>query len=465
MTSPRALARSVFIAAAALAAACAPAGPRVDGDTLVLVAANTLASPRAGELLDDALSVTDVCGEVSVVTLRAPRSTPRAVAEAVATLDGTPRAVIAVLGDRTLLEAVDPLALPDVDGLVSRRVDVEAWLAGVADLRARGVLVATAPLGFPGRVEIPELVEAAEALRDAGLVDVDLAAAFVEAGDERVLTERGYDVLDTFGEQLVVRALFDAIAFDDVVPPRDDAERAARRETRALDAWLLGRDGWRALVATAVDDEAPPPSLRHAARRAALRTARNGWRGGAAYDTLTVPPDDPDAPGLALALVLAGRAPSGWTPSDPVEAGLLAALADPGTAPERLAALTAAHPHRLDAWFARQLVDLATTRPKHLRGRALRALDAHRYAAPPLDAALDLATPWPGAAADVLAALVAAQRPFARHVPSGPWLDDARRRARLGFPGVAERHLRLALERHRDLHPIATETLTALEAR
>lgn len=459
------LARVAVVAYLALTAACSPTGPSVDDDTIVLVTANACASPRAAERLEDALAVSDVCGAVSVTWTTAPRATPDDVAATVAQLDGTPRAVIAVLGDRTLLRGIDPADPVEAarSGLTSRHVDVDAWLAETRALRASGVLVATAPLGRAARVEIPELVEAADALRDAGLVDIDLGATFADTGD-RVLTERGYDVLDAFGEQLVVRALFAALVAD-ALPARDEAEQAARREARALDAWLHRRDDWRDALAAALDDVAPPPTLRHAARRAALDLARDGWRAGAALTDLDVPRDDPDAPGLAIALMFDGRPPVDWTPSDPVEAALLAALRDLPTARERLVALTAEHPHRLDAWIGRQLVALADPRPSRLRGRAMRALDAHAHAAPPLDAAIELATPWPGGAAAVLPALVAAQRPFADEIPSGPWLDDARRRARLGFTDPAVRRLRVALERHRDLHPIARETLTELEGR
>ncbi|HZL99891.1 MAG TPA: hypothetical protein VFD43_06530, partial [Planctomycetota bacterium] len=148
-------------AAVALLAVCslAPAGP---GDTVVLLAARSLAdSERAAALLDGLAAETGILGPARFEILAAPQASPRDFARLLdgrraerAGAEGGLRAVIAVLGDLSVLQGVDP-SIPDrkPDALTSRVVEqqeldaaVEALARAAARQGARLVL-ASAPLG------------------------------------------------------------------------------------------------------------------------------------------------------------------------------------------------------------------------------------------------------------------------------------------------------------------------------
>jgi len=351
------------------------------------------------------------------------------------------RAALVVLGDLTFLPGIDPTRdVPDDQHAVSdRRVDpavLGAALARVESLRASAaypVVLATAPLGKQGRVEVPELLPVAARVREHPPV-LDLAAAFREREDTPMFTD-GVDVLDRFGHEAVALAVFALLcAADTPVPARDDDERAARLARRALGAWAADED-WRALAREAVGVEATAPAA--TAQQAALvglldgrPAARKAWgrvRG--------------DTPGRSLAnLTLHVDLPAS-PPDDRVEALLGEAASRAFTtgrsaAQELVTEAVRGHPHRLDAWLVATRASSSREDGMRIASEALASL--RRLSPAPVSAPrtrevlADPVDPVPE-----LVALCVLQAPFEGFVPTGPALDRARRAARLGLVEVA----------------------------
>ncbi len=434
--------------AALLAGALAACGPQPapPGDGLLLLAERSFAgSTRVAERLDDILGATDVLGPAHARALSAPRASwPALVGEA-----EDLRAVIAIVGDLSLLRGVDPSILHREPGpLTSRDVDEAALdalldeLQGAADARDVPLLLATAPLGLQGRIELPELGQVAERLRARGAA-LDLAAGFQER-EEAELFSNGIDLLDPWGHDELARQLVARLAGrEGALPPRDRAEREARVEAFALGELVAGR-AEAAFDAAEALSVADAPTPRHAARRMALRSAREGIVEPAVIAGWTSIADaEGDVPALAAGLRLCRLPPNeALAPGDPVERELLALLdaiaSEADDARARAEALVDAFPWRIEAWIGLQLVALVTEPVVIVRHEACRAMrHTPRISLTPSDAAV-LLDGWP-ATISALPALLAAQRAEAHALPTGPAFDRARRRARLGYvPHVRE---------------------------
>jgi len=242
-------------------------------DVVLLVGADTFAGgDRVAQRLADAASGSDVLGPARFELLAVPGGSPADLAarlrERLARAADV-RAVVAVLGDLTALTGIDPtVRLPERRELSSREPRTAEVLAArramADDARAAGAvfLAATAPLGRQGRVEVPELLDVARALGEAGPV-VDLQAGFLARADEPLFAN-GIDRLDDYGHDALARELLPALLA--ALPPRDDDERTARLQARALEAFAQGReDEWRALLPEV--QAAPARTPRAATRR------------------------------------------------------------------------------------------------------------------------------------------------------------------------------------------------------
>lgn len=447
--------------AAALSLACVPApAVRAPGDAILVVGANAFAGgDRALRLLQDAADATGVLGPARFELLAAPGGRPAdlppLLRERLARTSDV-RAVVAVLGDLTLLDGVDP-ALPPREGraLTSRVPRTGEQLDAAQALRAAGeaagaaVLLATAPLSRQARVEVPEVLPAADALRAAGPV-LDLQMSFRAAEDE-ALFAGGADQLDAWGHDRLARELLAGLLA--ALPPRDADERLARVHAQAFAAFAAGDDTWRELLPEI--EAAPPGAPRSAARRAALLSAAHGLQARAAdWDAIT-PPPGADVPGLAAARQLLARPLGDLSTSDPVEQGVVAVLQALATGGAGAAELASARvdlaPQRLEPWLLLQLATSLSGLPRDWRRPALRTLALFHPAAVPEAAATRLLAD-PRAALDALPALLCAARATAAQHPDGPLIDTARRRAALGFTEHAAQLLQ-SLDRSQRLPP------------
>lgn len=437
------MSRAARALAASLCLACAPApAARAPADAILLVGANAFAAgDRAVVLLQDAADATDVLGPARFELLAAPGGRPsdlsRLLRERLARARDV-RAVVAVLGDLTLLDGVDPARAPREGRALTSRVPRTAELLDAARaLRAQAeaagavVLLATAPLSRQARIEVPEILPAAEALRATGPL-LDLQAAFASREDE-ALFAGGADHLDDWGHDRLARELLAGLLA--ALPPRDAGEHAARQAARALAAFSAGDEpAFRALLPEV--EAAPPGPPRAAARRAALLSAAHGCEARAADWDAIAPPPGADVPGLAVARQLLGRPVGDLVTSDPVEQGVVAVLqalaAGSADAAELASARVDLAPQRLEPWLLLQLATTLAGLPRDWRRPALRTLTLFEPAAASEPAAARLLTD-PRAALDALPALLCAARATAAHRPDGPLLDTARRRAALGF--------------------------------
>ena len=465
--APRLTARVLSCLALSAAAACArPAPP---GDTLLLLGARSFgADTRAAELLDDMAAATDVLGPARFEIVRA--ASPDRFADALRGHDGL-RAVIALVGDLSVLHGVDPTVWPRFEPeLTSRVPDLDALDEALDRLRRavaeRGgtLVLATAPLGMQGRIEVPELLgvhaHLRERARDLDVPLLDLAAHFADL-DPAPLFANGIDVLDGYGDDELARAVWTACLEDtSPLPARDDAERAARAEARALQAIHRGQvEAWPALIDAALTGE--PATARHATRRAALRSLRDGLPATAA-DWAAIEPAHVELPALAIGRSLAAGSATatgfrGAPSKDPVARqllGILDALAaweqDPTDADAaalmlaRADELLSLRPDRLESWLALQVVSAYLFPGRDLRVEARDSLARFPRTAVSLRTVDLVFDRWPQAV-DSLPALLAAARPFAQLKPSGPLLESARRRAALGHVVTAAMQLEQGL--------------------
>lgn len=426
---------------------CAPAPvalPNGSGDTIVLLSARSFdGSDRVARQLEALVSASDVLGPAQIVVREASDGELSGLAPALAGLQGV-RAVVAVLGDLSVLDGVDP-SIPDrgPDRLTSRTVRPERLDEAVSAVREQAarlgapLVLATAPVGMQGRVEVPELHEVAEHLRARGAV-VELAAPFRTLEPAPLFTN-GIDRLDAYGHDELARVLYHALCEDPgPVPPRDASERSARAEARALQAFAAGRFELFAHE-TATTSVGPPPTARHAMRRAALAAAASGPDAGVdaldGVDGLSTP-----VPGLALWRALRDEPHDGPVPEDPFEAALVATIravtrGEP-TAPELAAALVDSAPHRLEAWIVLQLAVSRAPFPRDVRSEARRNLRQFPRSAVADTLTWRLFEAWP-ATLTSLPAVYLASRPFDGLQPTGPILEAARRCARFGYTSDA----------------------------
>jgi hypothetical protein len=420
-------------------------------DVVLLVGINTFAGgDRAARLLSDSTAATDVLGPARFELLAAagarPADLPALLRERLARADDV-RAVVAVLGDLTVLTGVDPSRPPEARRELTRReprtdelLAARAGLLEAAQAHGATLLVATAPLGRQGRVEVPELLAAAAALREAGPV-IDLQAAFL-AHDDAPRFANGIDRLDDWGHDQLARELMPALL--EALPPRDDAERVARLQARALEAFAQGREAeWRALLPEV--RAAPAGTPRAAARRAALLMAADGIEACAGEWAAIDAGGLADVPGLAAGRLLAQRSPGDLQPRDEVEQGFVAVsqaiAAGSPSASDLALAVVDLYPERLEAWIALQLAGTTVGPPRDWRGparRTLRLFEGGPVAEAQVERLLDA---WP-ATLDALPALLCASRARAGQRPVGPLLETARRSAALGLDEHASAVLR-----------------------
>lgn len=430
-----------------IAPACAPAPAASAAGTdrtIVLLSARAFdGSDRVARHLRSMADATDVLGPVRFAVREAPDGALDALPGALEGLADV-RAVVALLGDLSVLDGLDPSIRDRGAGRLHSRVvrpgRVESAVAALE--RAAGrldarLVLATAPVGMQGRVEVPELLQVAERLRARHDV-LGLGGCF-RALEPAPLFSNGIDRLDAYGHDELARALFVALCEDPgPVPPRNAAERAARTEARALLALAAGdfeRFGLEAQTAL----RGSAPTARHAMRRAAIAAALRGPDAGAAeVDGVDAGTDG--VPGLALWRALRDESHETAAPGDPFEAGLADAIraitrSDPDCA--GLAdALVGAAPHRLEAWIVLHLALQRAPDAAHASAD-VRAEARTNLAHFPRTAVADRLTArlfhaWP-ATLTSLPAIYLASRPFDVLQPTGPILEAARRRAHFGY--------------------------------
>jgi hypothetical protein len=421
----------LLLALVALAAGCSrPAATA--GDTIVLVASRSLAdSDRAAALLERLAASTDVLGPARFELVSEPEAGPQDFARLVAGRSGAGglRTVIALLGDLSVLQDVDPSILNRAPAtLTSRVVDYVALDAAVEQLvRAAGqrggrLVLASAPLGRQGRVEVPELLDVGgHFAKWPGFIDLQ---AVFRPHEARGLFSNGIDRLDAAGQVVLARALFAALCADPgPVAPRDGVERRARAQARALRGLAEGR---RAEAAEALasarqqplgDAPASPAETRAALRDAALALALEGPEAAAKpWSRLDAAAS---TPGLALTGRLITQQAGGPLPEEPFEVGLVAVLdavraRDPQAA-RQAKQLVADHPQRLEAWMLLELAGIVASPPTEVRDEARAALARDPDGLVPAEAAAALLDDWPRCL-NVLPALYLAQQPFAEPV-------------------------------------------------
>ena len=403
------------------------------GDTIVLLASRSLAEgDRARSRLGQLAASTDVLGPVRFELVSAPEAGPQDFASLLDGLDGAGglRAVIALLGDLSALRDVDPSQPNRAPAtLTSRVVDTAALdqaverLERAAGRRGARLVLASAPLGRQGRVEVPELLDVGGRFATrAGFIDLQSAFRPLE---ERELFSNGIDRLDPAGQELLARALFTALCEDPgPVAPRDGDERRARAQARALRCVAQGRrDEAAAALALARqqplgDTPGSPAEVRAAVRDAALTLALEGPE--AAAEPWSRLGSAKSAPGLALTGRLITQQGFDPPPDEPFEAGLVDALdavraRDPQAA-RRAKQLVADHPQRIEAWMLLELAGIVASPPTEVRDEARAALARDPDGLVPPEAAAALLDDWPRCL-NALPALYLAQQPFAEPAP------------------------------------------------
>ena len=433
------------VCAGALPAACSrPAAP--PGDTVVLLAARSFAdSDRAAALLDGLVAATDVLGparfEVVAATQARPQDFAGLLGERVAG-DGGLRAVIALVGDLSVLHDVDPsIRDRQPTELTSRVIDGETLDDAVARLErateARGgrLVLASAPLGRQGRIEVRELLAVRERFRGRpGFID--LQAAFRPLEDEKLFTN-DIDRIDPAGQAVLARTVFTALCEDPgPIAPRDAAERRARALARALTHFACGRRTEAAVELAAARELAAaatgPGAMRAAVREAALVLALEG-RGAAAAPLAALRTAAEPPPGLALAARLLSDEAGGPPAAEPFEAALVAVLdavraRDPQAA-QAAKALVTEHPERVEAWMLLELAGIVASPPTEVRDEARARLANVPHPVVPADIAGALLADWPRCL-DALPALYLAQQPLLETLPDAPAPDSAFQRRR-----------------------------------
>lgn len=426
---------AALVAAVIVSANCSRAPAQ--GDALVLLSSRSFdPSSRVAQALDRLVADTDILGPARFEIVAAPEVRPDGWAaalsawdearDAAATTEIAPRAVIALVGDLSVLTGVDP-SIPEraPDALTSRVVDESALdaslerLARAAERLGGPLVLASAPIGKQGRIEVPELDAVVE--RIAGRPGfIDLRPDFRERERERLFTN-GIDRLSTRGQQAFARALFVALCAEPApIAARTDAERRARAQARAL---LQLAQGQRveAAASLAASRAWPLPAVptdpadrRAAVRDAALTLALEGP--GAARRGWSALADAEATPGLALACRFIMQQAVAPSPAEPFEAALVAVL-DAVRARDPQAALlakrvVAQHPRRIEAWMLLELAGIVASPPTEVRREARAQLALEPHAVVPFEVADTLLDDWPRCL-DSLPALYLASQPFA----------------------------------------------------
>ncbi len=447
-----------------------PEAPR----TVLLLACRSFdGSDRVARVLDDMARATDVFGDTRFVVDSPPDGRSESLP---ALLARHPEAsvAIAIVGDLSLLDGVDPSQPPHASGRLTDRVlrkdallELLDHLEQTARAQDTALILASAPLGRQARVEVPELLAVAELVSKRG-AHIDMAGPFI-ALEPALLFGNGLDLLDEYGHDAFARVLFEQCLVDDgPIPARNAAERSARLQARALAAFHADRQAeFAELAALALGDgasgpatAAAPASPRHAARLAAIASARDGLVAATPrWNAIAGSADD--VPGLALGRALVRTLPQGdgaavrdttesvTSPGETFEAELVAAIdalrQTVSPARELATRCVEEHPERLPAWLVLQLVSLALPPIQDVRGEARRHIGLCPQDAVPEALLTRVFRQWPNPVDD-LPALLLAERPWEDMSPTGPVLEMARRRAALGYVDHALEVLRDGLK-------------------
>ncbi|MGQ0552505.1 MAG: hypothetical protein ACT4PU_04735 [Planctomycetota bacterium] len=461
-------------------------------DRVLLIASRSFdGSDRIAHVLNDMFEATDVLGDSRVELLDLGGASPEQWGPVVTrrlAADPPLRAAVLLVGDLSLFDNLEPAQRDRVPDRLIRREFDEALLAGTLGELARQAAkfgvpwhLATAPLGHQGRVEVPELAELAEALRLRGLA-FDFARDF-RSLEQASLFGNGLDRLDAYGHDELARLLFQAACGElGALPARDSRERRARLQARTLEAWRTARDQeFRELAGQVLaEDQAAAAAqpgdsaarCREAGRVAAIASARNGWAAEAgrwsalATAVAALPPHQQSTlpAGLATALHLLGQRSPHVSASDALEAQcceVFHALADPAqrtNAEQQAAHLRLESPHRLESWLVLQVASACSAAPRFVRTEALRAQSETPRFMPPAQRTREYLLHWTEGVS-MLPTLFVANRPYAQLLPTGPSLELARRRARLGF----HEHARLLLDETAKQAPLPAGWYEALD--
>jgi len=428
-----------------LATSCSDGADPQAADRVLLLGGNLFAGgDRCARLLDEMASASGVLGPAFFELLALPGATPAELAQALHDAPAA-RAVVAVVGDLTLLTGIDTNAeFPPHKLLTSRGFDRAALEEALGEIRSiarsRGMLcvVATHPLGRQGRIEVPELLEVADVVREGdAILDLSTAFALIE---QELLFSNGIDELDDYGHDAFASALFHSLLEDQPpLPPRNDAEAAARAEISALLAWAEGNDTRFRRAAREILSEpaiGADQATRHAAianlMQGIIQPTRRRW-------TLIEPSAEGAVPGLAVGRMLTLGKP-GLTAADTVEQGLIEILSAIGRADagvlELADNLVAAAPHRASTWLALELAARITLGRRGVPLRALRHLAIYTTESMSQKRWEQLMTAWPDCLG-ALPALLQLESVFRSQLPAGPALHSARRSSRLGLHSQA----------------------------
>jgi hypothetical protein len=435
--------------------ACAPepAAPAVSADEapVILVGGDVFAGgDRVARRLQHMAETTSILGGSSVELVHAEEPGTHGLATAMHDLAPC-RALLVIVGDLSLMDGIDPEAeFPPQKRLSSRRIDWVAFDEGLdlveREARRLGaeLLLCTPPLGIQGRLEVPELLEVAARLRRRGRV-LDLTREFAER-EPGPWFRNGVDQLDEYGHDALADVVYRALLEPGApVKARTHLEKRARNLMAALHAWAAGDDA--ALEAAAASDLVrAAPEGRVTTMAAAVATLHAGIDETSRALWKKAEPGGAALPGLAVGQLFAGlpTAPASGFESELLE--VFAKLDDaPAEAVGPALALAHAHPERVEAWTALLLAEQISgrERPSLKIAKTRQGVFAHgplsRERGQELVASGALGVP-------ALPALLLISAPYEGALVTGPSLQSARRKARVGMPEAALNVLDAALE-------------------
>jgi hypothetical protein len=435
--------------------ACAPepteAATSADDAPVILVGGAVFADgDRVARRLQHMAQVTGILGGSHVELVQAEAAGTLGLAAALRDLAPC-RALLVIVGDLSLMDGIDPdAAFPPQKELSSRIIDWDAFDEGLGLIEREAqrlgaeLLFCTPPLGIQGRLEVPELLDVAARLRSRGRV-LDLTRQFAER-EPGPWFRNGLDQLDEYGHDALADTLYRALLTSGApIKARTLMEKRARNLMAALHAWAEGDE--TALEAAAESGLVrAAPEGRVTAMAAALETLRTGIDETSRTLWKKADPGGAGVPGLAVGQLLAGLPTASTSGFEAELLDIFATLIDsPAEAVAPARALTNAHPERVEAWTALLLAEqfsgrerpslkIAKTRQgvfdhgplSRERGRELLASSA--VGVPALPALLLIFAPYEGA------------------LVTGPSLQSARRKARVGMPEAALNVLDAALD-------------------
>jgi len=473
MHRPWLLAVALLLCEAALAAT-----PRQPAGTILIVAGRSLQhGSTLASVLDTMAASCGAFGTSRFELLEGVEATDPALPDRLAGRDDL-RVVVLVVGNLSLLRNVDPsLEMPaDQRQLSSRVVDLEGLARSIEGVRrAAGrhgarVLLATAPLGLQGRIEVPELLEVAAWLRETESGLLDLGGHFASR-ERAMLFANGIDVLNVPGEHELARALLAAVLRDDaLLPPTDDREAAHRAEQRLLDAWCRAERAFPQLMEAADAGDATSPGPQGTlgapgdepavADEAVGRAALAMWRDDtgpatcARWQALARLPSAQGAIGLSAGCALCELEEQVGESTDALERELVNAgrLLSQGLRWDALVLaqkLVDDQPQRIEPWMLLIFIEMALGRPIEPLLDEARASVGAVSSLPLAESRVhELLAGLP----DSMAALPLLLRALAPHgalLPTGPALEQARRYEAGGMLDHAIAALKQASRQHR----------------